>query len=427
MDAQELQKVKNKYDIIGNDPALNRAIEMAMAVALTELTVLVTGESGVGKDNIPKIIHQNGRRKNAKYFAVNCGAIPEGTIDSELFGHVKGSFTGAVDDRKGYFEVADGGTLFLDEVGELPLPSQAKLLRVLQSGEYIRVGDSKVSKTDVRVIAATNVDLLYAVSKGKFREDLYYRLNAVQIRMPALRERKQDIYLLFRKFTSDFSEKYGMNKVTLTHDAVEMLSNYRWPGNIRQLKNITETVSALESHRLSPVSGKCEVNAETLYKYIPHDDVNALPVMYEDNSENITRSEKQEIYKALYGLNAEINKLKQIIASGNFTAASQVASPLGDQKSLPVPEEGYVSKPRVHWDNEVDDIDIQGDIDRSRPVREISPEEDEAFSISKVSQELIRRALEKHNGNRKKAAEELGISERTLYRKLPPEYKSQKK
>ena len=427
MDAQELQKVKNKYDIIGNDPALNRAIEMAMAVALTELTVLVTGESGVGKDNIPKIIHQNGRRKNAKYFAVNCGAIPEGTIDSELFGHVKGSFTGAVDDRKGYFEVADGGTLFLDEVGELPLPSQAKLLRVLQSGEYIRVGDSKVSKTDVRVIAATNVDLLYAVSKGKFREDLYYRLNAVQIRMPALRERKQDIYLLFRKFTSDFSEKYGMNKVTLTHDAVEMLSNYRWPGNIRQLKNITETVSALESHRLSPVSGKCEVNAETLYKYIPHDDVNTLPVKYEDNSENITRSEKQEIYKALYGLNAEINKLKQIIASGNFTAALQVASPLGDQKSLPVPEEGYVSKPGVHWDNEVDDIDIQGDIDRSRPVREISPEEDEAFSISKVSQELIRRALEKHNGNRKKAAEELGISERTLYRKLPPEYKSQKK
>ena len=427
MDAQELQKVKNKYDIIGNDPALNRAIEMAMAVALTELTVLVTGESGVGKDNIPRIIHQNGRRKNAKYFAVNCGAIPEGTIDSELFGHVKGSFTGAVDDRKGYFEVADGGTLFLDEVGELPLPSQAKLLRVLQSGEYIRVGDSKVSKTDVRVIAATNVDLLYAVSKGKFREDLYYRLNAVQIRMPALRDRKQDIYLLFRKFTSDFSEKYGMNKVTLTHDAVDMLSNYRWPGNIRQLKNVTETVTALESHRLSPVSGKCEVNAETLSRYIPHDDVNTLPVAYADNSENISRSEKQEIYKALYGLNAEINKLKQIIASGNFTAATKVASPLGDQKSLPVPDDGYVSKPGAHWDNEDDDIDIQGDIDRSRPVREISPEEDEAFSISKVSQELIRRALEKHNGNRKKAAEELGISERTLYRKLPPEYKSQKK
>lgn len=425
MDAQELQKVKNKYDIIGNDPALNRAIEMAMAVALTELTVLVTGESGVGKDNIPRIIHQNGRRKNARYFAVNCGAIPEGTIDSELFGHVKGSFTGAVDDRKGYFEVADGGTLFLDEVGELPLPSQAKLLRVLQSGEYIRVGDSKVSKTDVRVIAATNVDLLYAVSKGKFREDLYYRLNAVQIRMPALRDRKQDIYLLFRKFTSDFSEKYGMNKVTLTHDAVDMLSNYRWPGNIRQLKNVTETVTALESHRLSPVSGKCEVNAETLSRYIPHDDVNTLPVAYADNSENISRSEKQEIYKALYGLNAEINKLKQIIASGNFNAASQVASPLGDQKSLPVPDEGYVSRPDSNWDKE--DIDIQGDIETGHPVREIHPDDDEAFSISKVSQELIRKALEKHNGNRKKAAEELGISERTLYRKLPPEYKSQKK
>ena len=273
----------------------------------------------------------------------------------------------------------------------------------------------------------SNVDLMYAVSKGKFREDLYYRLNAVQIRMPALRDRKQDIYLLFRKFTSDFSEKYGMNKVTLTHDAVEMLSNYRWPGNIRQLKNFTETVSALESHRLSPVSGKCEVNAETLSKYIPQDDVNALPAMYGDNSESITRSEKQEIYKALYGLNAEINKLKQIIASGNFTAASQVASPLGDQKSLPAPDAGYVSKPAAHWGNEDDDIDVQGDIDRSRPVREISPEEDEAFSISKVSQELIRRALEKHGGNRKKAAEELGISERTLYRKLPPEYRSQKK
>ncbi len=425
MDAQELQKVKNKYDIIGNDPALNRAIEMAMAVALTELTVLVTGESGVGKDNIPRIIHQNGRRKNAKYFAVNCGAIPEGTIDSELFGHVKGSFTGAVDDRKGYFEVADGGTLFLDEVGELPLPSQAKLLRVLQSGEYIRVGDSKVSKTDVRVIAATNVDLLYAVSKGKFREDLYYRLNAVQIRMPALRDRKQDIYLLFRKFTSDFSEKYGMNKVTLTHDAVDMLSNYRWPGNIRQLKNVTETVTALESHRLSPVSGKCEVNAETLSRYIPHDDLNTLPVAYADNSENISRSEKQEIYKALYGLNAEINKLKQIIASGNFNAASQVASPLGDQKSLPVPNEGYVSRPDSNWDKE--DIDIQGDIETGHPVREIRADDDEAFSISKASQELIRKALEKHNGNRKKAAEELGISERTLYRKLPPEYKGQKK
>ena len=312
MDAQELQKLKNKYDIIGNDPALNRALEMAEAVAPTDLTVLVTGESGVGKDNIPRIIHQNSRRRNAKYFAVNCGAIPEGTIDSELFGHLKGSFTGAIDDRKGYFEVADGGTLFLDEIGELPLPSQAKLLRVLQSGEFIRVGDSKVSKTDVRVIAATNVDLLYAVSRGKFREDLYYRLNAIQIKMPSLRERKQDIYLLFRKFTSDFSEKYGMNKVTLTHDAIELLNSYRWPGNVRQLKNITETVSALEGQRLSPVSGKCEVNADTLSRYLPHDDINAVPVKYRNGSDSITQDEKQEIYNALYALNAEVSNLKKI-------------------------------------------------------------------------------------------------------------------
>lgn len=427
MNANELQSLKNKYDIVGNDPALNRALEIAVAVAPTDITVLITGESGVGKENIPRIIHQNSRRRTGKYFAVNCGAIPEGTVDSELFGHEKGSFTGAIDTRKGYFEEADGGTLFLDEIGELPLASQAKLLRVLQSGEFIRVGSSKVLKTDVRVVAATNVNLIHAVSKGKFREDLFYRLNAVTIMMPSLRERPGDIHLLFRKFATDFADKYGVARVVLTEDAVIALKKYRWPGNIRQLKNVTETVSALESHRLSPVSGKCEVNAETLSKYIPQDDVNALPAMYGDNSESITRSEKQEIYKALYGLNAEINKLKQIIASGNFTAASQVASPLGDQKSLPAPDAGYVSKPAAHWGNEDDDIDVQGDIDRSRPVREISPEEDEAFSISKVSQELIRRALEKHGGNRKKAAEELGISERTLYRKLPPEYRSQKK
>ena len=233
MDSQELQRLKNKYDIIGNDAALNRALETAITIAPTDLTVLVTGESGVGKENIPKIIHQNSRRKNGKYFAVNCGAIPEGTIDSELFGHEKGSFTGAIETRRGYFQEADGGTLFLDEIGELPLPSQAKLLRVLQSGEFIKVGSSKVEKTDVRVIAATNNDLLHAVGKGKFREDLYYRLNAIQIRMPALRERKEDIYLFFRKFSSDFSEKYWMGKVSLTNDAIDLLINYRWPGNIR--------------------------------------------------------------------------------------------------------------------------------------------------------------------------------------------------
>ena len=412
MDAQELQRIKNKYDIIGNDAELNRAIEMAVAVAPTDLTVLVTGESGVGKDNIPKIIHQFSRRKSAKYFAVNCGAIPEGTIDSELFGHEKGSFTGAIEARKGYFEEADGGTLFLDEVGELPMSSQAKLLRVLQSGEYIRVGASKVSKTDVRVIAATNVDLLYAVSQGKFREDLYYRLNAIQISMPCLRDRKEDIYLLFRKFTSDFSEKYNMSKVTLTHDAIELLTNYRWPGNIRQLKNIAETVSALEGQKLSPVSGRCEVNAATLSKYLPHDNVNSLPVRYQDNSGEFTQDEKQEIYKALYSLNAEVKNLKKIIASGQFHMAEpQPDTVIAQPKTLPVStpdHDSFVTKPDISWEKAEDDVDFQE-------------------SEVQASEDLIRKALEKHNGNRKKAAEELGISERTLYRKLPAEFRTPKK
>ena len=431
MDAQELQRLKNKYDIIGNDSALNRALEMAVAVAPTDLTVLVTGESGVGKDNIPKIIHQNSRRRNAKYFAVNCGAIPEGTIDSELFGHVKGSFTGAIDNRKGYFEEADGGTLFLDEIGELPLTSQAKLLRVLQSGEYIRVGDSKVSKTDVRVIAATNVDLLYAVSRGKFREDLYYRLNAIQISMPSLRDRKEDIYLLFRKFTADFSEKYGMNKVTLTHDAIDLLTNYRWPGNIRQLKNITETVSALEGQRLSPVSGRCEINAEALSGYLPHDDVNAVPVKYRDGSETISQNEKQEILKALYSLSSEVSNLKKIVSAAGLYGTETPGPAKIAAHTAPNPEENadsYVSRPETGWEKSHQDIDIQEDLSTRHHVKDVEPEDDQSgFSISRVNQDLIRKALEKYNGNRKKAAEELGISERTLYRKLPPEFRNYKK
>ena len=295
MDSQDLQRLKNKYDIIGNDAALNRALETAVAVAPTDLTVLITGESGVGKENIPKIIHQNSRRRNGKYFAVNCGAIPEGTIDSELFGHEKGSFTGAIETRKGYFEEADGGTLFLDEIGELPLSSQAKLLRVLQSGEFIKVGSSKVEKTDVRVIAATNVNLMYSVSKGKFREDLYYRLNAIQIQMPPLRERKEDIYLFFRKFSSDFSEKFGMGRVSLTNDAIDLLINYRWPGNIRQLKNIAETVTALESEKLTPTSGRCIIDAEILSRYMPHEEV-LLPVTAKEaRNESMPDSDRQRI------------------------------------------------------------------------------------------------------------------------------------
>ena len=423
MDTQDLQKLKNKYDIVGNDPSLNRALEMAVAVAPTDLTVLVTGESGVGKDNIPKIIHQFSRRKNAKYFAVNCGAIPEGTIDSELFGHEKGSFTGAIEARKGYFEEADGGTLFLDEVGELPLPSQAKLLRVLQSGEYIRVGSSKVSKTDVRVIAATNVDLLYAVSKGKFREDLYYRLNAIQIKMPSLRERKEDIYLLFRKFTSDFSEKYGMSKITLTHDAIELLTKYRWPGNIRQLQNVANTVSALEGQRLTPGLTRCEIDAATLSSYLPKEDAESMPVQYKREGSTINDDEKQEIYKALYALNAEVNKLKAIVASGNFR---QAADPVHDDRKTLAPPAydmggSYVSKPEPDWAADNQDVDVQ---DHREDVKEA--EKLDNCSIEQAYQDMIHKALEKYNGNRKKAAKELGISERTLYRKISKDGKDAK-
>ena len=421
MDTQDLQKLKNKYDIIGNDPALNRALEMAVAVAPTDLTVLVTGESGVGKDNIPKIIHQFSRRKNAKYFAVNCGAIPEGTIGSELFGHEKGSFTGAIEARKGYFEEADGGTLFLDEVGELPLSSQAKLLRVLQSGEYIRVGSSKVSKTDVRVIAATNVNLMYAVSQGKFRADLYYRLNAIQITMPALRDRKEDIYLLFRKFTSDFSEKYGMSKITLTHDAIELLTRYRWPGNIRQLQNVANTVSALEGQRLTPGIARCEINAETLASYLPKEEAESMPVQYHREGSTVNDDEKQEIYKALYALNAEVNKLKAIIASGNFHHASEPVHE--DCKTLAPPAydmgDSYVSKPENNWEADNQDIDIQEH--REDEQEHGKPEN---CSIEQAYQDMIHKALEKYNGNRKKAAKELGISERTLYRKISKDAKT---
>ncbi len=423
MDTQDLQKLKNKYDIIGNDPALNRALEMAVAVAPTDLTVLVTGESGVGKDNIPKIIHQFSRRKNAKYFAVNCGAIPEGTIDSELFGHEKGSFTGAIEARKGYFEEADGGTLFLDEVGELPLSSQAKLLRVLQSGEYIRVGSSKVSKTDVRVIAATNVNLMYAVSQGKFRADLYYRLNAIQITMSALRDRKEDIYLLFRKFTSDFSEKYGMSKITLTHDAIELLTKYRWPGNIRQLQNVANTVSALEGQRLTPGLTRCEIDAATLASYLPKEEAESMPVQYKREGSTINDDEKQEIYKALYALNAEVNKLKAIVASGNFR---QAAEPVHDDRKTLAPPAydmggSYVSKPEPDWAADNQDVDVQ---DHREDVKEA--EKLDNCSIEQAYQDMIHKALEKYNGNRKKAAKELGISERTLYRKISKDGKDAK-
>ena len=423
MTAQELQALKNKFDIIGNDHLLNRALEIAVAVASTDLTVLISGESGVGKENIPKIIHQYSRRRTGKYFAVNCGAIPEGTIDSELFGHEKGSFTGANEMRKGYFEEADGGTLFLDEVGELPLASQAKLLRVLQSGEFIRVGSSKVLKTDVRVVAATNVNLKYAVAKGKFREDLYYRLNAVSIYMPPLRERKEDIHLLFRKFASDFSEKYGVGRAVLSPDAVELLKSYRWPGNIRQLKNVAETVCALESQR---IAAKREITAEVLAEYIPKDDASMLPVkMASSPDDAMSSSEKEAIVRMIYQLRQEVNYLKEIVA--------------GNPVMRQLPHHSAAASPREHdFSNGTDAMQDDPIIDASsvEPVigamsyapkgqdryysHEQEPDEQENadLSLQKAGEDLIRKALEKYKGNRKQAAAELGISERTLYRKL---------
>ncbi len=405
MDTQELQRLKNKYDIIGNDAALNRALETAVAVAPTDLTALVTGESGVGKENIPKIIHQNSLRKNGKYFAVNCGAIPEGTIDSELFGHEKGSFTGAIETRKGYFEEADGGTLFLDEIGELPLPSQAKLLRVLQNGEFIKVGSSKVQKTDVRVIAATNVNLIHNVSVGKFREDLYYRLNAIQIRMPALRERKGDIYLLFRKFTSDFSEKYGKSKVILENDAIDMLINYRWPGNIRQLKNVAETVAALESQKLDRFTERCVVDAATLAMYMPTEDVRMLPVaaMPSHGGESLPDSDKQMIVKAILDLKQEVDALKAGMANNYAAPALKSVAPVREE---------------AEWQGQ-EPQDVASEVKKVIEIDERPKvEERESLSVKHNELELITKALERHGGNRKLAAKELDMSERTLYRKL---------
>lgn len=405
MTNQELQILKNKYDIIGNDPALNRALEVAVSVAPTDISVLVTGESGVGKENIPRIIHQNSPRKRGKYFAINCGAIPEGTVDSELFGHEKGSFTGAVEMRRGYFEEADGGTLFLDEIGELPMATQAKLLRVLQSGEFIRVGSSKVLKSDVRVIAATNVDLLNAVSRGKFRADLYFRLNSVVIQMPALRERPGDINLLFRKFASDFSAKYGMAKVSLTEDASILLRKYRWPGNIRQLKNIAEAVSALESSKIAPGADKCVIDADVLSRYIPKEAPNLLPATVQQQDKFET-GEREAIIRTLLQLRQDVDYLKEVIESAG----------LGGRKALPVAipeprEEMHEwTKPQGTFSEDPEDQDPEEQL-----LEETVPEQ---MSMKEAGLELIEKALQKHGGNRKAAAKELGISERTIYRKL---------
>ncbi|MBR5905587.1 MAG: sigma-54-dependent Fis family transcriptional regulator [Bacteroidales bacterium] len=403
MDAQELQILKNRYDIIGNDPALNRALETAVAIAPTDLTVLIEGESGTGKENIPKIIHQYSRRKNGKYLAVNCGAIPEGTINAELFGHEKGAFTGAVGERKGYFEEANGGTLFLDEIGELPKETQAMLLRVLQNGEYMKVGSSKVEKTDVRVICATNVNLQYAVATGKFRQDLYYRINSIEIKMPPLRERKSDIYLLFRKFSSDFAQKFGCCRVTLDLEAISRLSAYRWPGNIRQLKNVAETITAIESKPMRGSDDRVELGADVLSRYLPDEQdslLPATPAAPAGASAPFGDADKQMIIKALLDLKQEVDTLKRTVSS------------LEGGTAVPEPHHGYIAPPPVADEPE----------EQMPSFEEAEPQE---ISMRQMGDDLIERALARHGGKVKPAAKELGISERTIYRKLAEKKKKQ--
>ena len=391
----DIQSIKRTFGIIGNDPQLLHAIEIAAQVANTDLTVLITGESGTGKDVFPKIIHQNSARKHGQYFAVNCGAIPEGTIDSELFGHEKGSFTGAIAERKGYFEIANEGTLFLDEVAELPLSTQARLLRVLENGEYIRVGGSKVMKTNVRVVAATNVDLPMAIQKGKFREDLYYRLNTIPIHIPALRERKGDIYLLFRKFASDFAEKSHMPSISLTAEAVKVLEDYRWDGNVRQLKNVTEQISIIEQQRV--------ITETVLERYLPNKISNALPVLFqrEENADGL--SERDLLYKVLFEMKHDIAELRNTV---NELTTHQNIINTSYIESVPV--------------SHTDPVTIEPDFMEITPAEEVIHEQHEPTSLSLEQNEIemIKKALEKYNGKRKDAARELGISERTLYRKI---------
>lgn len=402
----DLQTIKNRFEIIGNSAGLQRALNIALQVAPTDLSVLISGESGVGKERIPQIIHSQSIRKHSTYIAVNCGAIPEGTIDSELFGHIKGSFTSAHADRKGYFEEADNGTIFLDEVSELPLSTQVRLLRVLESGEFIRVGSSKVQKTNVRVVAATNINLPEYISKGKFREDLYYRLNTVPIIMPPLRERKEDIHLLFRKFAVDFSEKYRMPKLELTEDAVELLNNYRWPGNIRQLKNITEQISIIEEER--------KITSLTLKKYISGAEIPNLPVIYKDEFRDDYMSEREILYQVLFDMKKDVNELKKLI---NLIIKQNPQVNLEDINTKIIQPTTYSDFEKDVFVNQVDESSVIHRHDNDT-IEESNEVIEESFSLSDQEKELITKVLEKHNSKRKSAAKELGISERTLYRKI---------
>ncbi|WP_299050105.1 sigma-54 dependent transcriptional regulator [uncultured Polaribacter sp.] len=402
---ENLQALKQRFGIIGNDIHLNRALEKAVRVAPTDISVLVTGESGVGKESIPKIIHSLSHRKHAKYIAVNCGAIPEGTIDSELFGHEKGAFTGATQDRKGYFEVADGGTIFLDEVGELPLTTQVRLLRVLENGEFIKVGSSKVLKTNVRIVAATNVNMLYAIEKEKFREDLYYRLSTVEISLPALRDRNQDIHLLFRKFASDFAQKYRMPSIRLDENAVNILLNYSFPGNIRQLKNLAEQISVIEEERT--------ITALKLKQYLPDNNGNLPAIVGGNKKENDFSSERDIMYKILFDMRNDINDLKKLtldlMKNGNVEEVQEEHHRLI--------EKIYGNQDAQKTNVEVLNIPQNSSTEKEYDFIE-TIEEDESLSLQDKEIEMIKKSLEKNNNKRKLAAKELGISERTLYRKI---------
>lgn len=422
---ESVQATKQRFGIIGNDPKLNRAIEKAIQVSPTDISVLVTGESGVGKESVPKIIHALSHRKHGKYIAVNCGAIPEGTIDSELFGHEKGAFTGATATRSGYFEVADGGTIFLDEVGELPLPTQVRLLRVLENGEFLKVGSSKIQKTDVRIVAATNVKMVEAIEKGNFREDLFYRLSTIDINLPPLRERSEDIHLLFRKFASDFAQKYKMPTLRLDQSAVDLLLKYRWSGNIRQLRNVAEQISVLEQQR--------EINAATLSQYLPNMSSNLPAVISTKKAEGDFSNEREILYKVLFDMQRDVNDLKkltmELMKTGNANKVQEENSSLikkiysQEQNNEAVLAAIVEEEPNDNpMSNKVEVLDMpnsdaelrKGNYDFVEDVKE----EEESLSLQEKELELIKKSLEKYDGKRKDAADELGISERTLYRKI---------
>ena len=413
---ESVQNIKQRFEIIGNDPKLNRAIEKAIQVAPTDISVLVAGESGVGKENIPRIIHSLSHRKHGKYIAVNCGAIPEGTIDSELFGHEKGAFTGATSTREGYFEVADGGTIFLDEVGELPLTTQVRLLRVLENGEFIKVGSSQVQKTDVRIVAATNVNLFDAIEKGKFREDLYYRLSTVDITLPPLRDRKEDIHLLFRKFVADFAHKYKMPPLKLDENAIELLQKFRWSGNIRQLRNVAEQISVLEINR--------DIAVKTLQSYLPEQGSNLPSVIKGNKSENDFSTEREILYKVLFDMKSDLNDLKkltlELIQNGsskvqetNQNLIKKIYGSKENDSEIDFEEEPRSSLISTKQNNEQDYQEHEDNYLFAETI-----EEEETLRLEQKEIEMIKKSLEKNKGKRKAAADELGISERTLYRKI---------